>query len=135
MIEGIGTGGKIQRIPGSGSLGDAVGSDGPSSAAWIQNHRERVAEALLEALMAFPDGAGRGRLLVVTGGTSMMRSEDLAASLLHTGVGLGVNRRPTTDPLSRQSQIAANRAQENGRATFQLWSRNGESATECADDE
>src|SRR5262249_8184671 len=103
MVERIGTGGKIQRIPGPGTLV----SDGSSSGAWIQNQRDRIAEALLEALMAFPDAAGRGRLLVVTGGTSMMRSEDLAASLVHSGVRLGINRRPVTDPLYRQSQIAA----------------------------
>ena len=85
---------------------------------WIETYREQLHQALLEALAVFPDENAERQLLVVSGGTALMRPNDLVAILACQvrGAERARLRQLETDE-------GAAHAQELERATFALWSR------------
>jgi VWFA-related protein len=106
----------IERIPtisekNIDTRGDAVGITGLE----IEMHRARLLTAVLEALAAFPDSSGRRELILVSGGTLLTRSTDLAVP------SLGRPERGPRRP-ARESVDTA-RALDLQRETFELWSR------------
>ena len=141
----IGAGGKVARMPGPGSLASEVGpSAGGSffSLEWLYLHRANVAEALLEALAAFPQSPGKGRLLIVGGGSSLMRPGDLAFVPSASSLTAPLNPMAVQDERSRfrrspaQTNIDQERSRETQRAAFEIWSRavNPRGADLSADD-
>ncbi len=119
----IGTGGKSERIPSPGELGDATGSTAYSSAAWIQLHQDRLHEALLETLADFPQSTPKGRLLLVTGGTTLMRPEDLAFVLQNSTLSSNPTQTAKKHTQLINDTLGDGRNQELQRTTFVLWSR------------
>jgi VWFA-related protein len=125
VVSGIGSGGKAQRIPGPGTLAAELGpsdfSNTFSSSLWVSFHRDRFAVAMLEALAAFPQTPGRKRLLVVNGGTSMMRRGDLAyvaGPSLASETAIDKRSKPPA-----QAKIDLERTRESQRFSFAVWSR------------
>lgn len=117
-LERIGTGSGLNGVE---SPGDAKGSICPvgfSSAAWLQIQRERLHGALLESLAAFPHAPGEGRLLLVTGGTTVMRPSDFG-TILRCQVTVTERARL----LATSGDVGAAHAREIEHATFALWSR------------
>ena len=94
-------------LPGSGT-----------PAIWIQTYQERLHQALLEALAAFPADPADRQLLLVTGGTTLMRPNDLIACLR---CQLSDAERTRLRLLT--TDIGAAHARDIERATFVLWSR------------
>ena len=131
VLSRIAVGGKSQRVPGPGNLATELGasdfSDSFSSSDWIDRHRDSFAVALLEALAAFPQVPGKGRLLVVNGGTSMMRPGDLAyVPYSQTSMDPLTGIVDQRDKLARpktQFNIDLEHAREGQRMAFALWSR------------
>ncbi|HYX19545.1 MAG TPA: VWA domain-containing protein [Thermoanaerobaculia bacterium] len=113
----------IERLPGPGTLSsETVKNNSFSSLDWVLLHRSQIAEAVLEVLTAFPSGPGENRLLLVTGGTAMLRKGDLAFGLVAGTVNL-VPDPPKSDRTYQRDLIAADRAREGQRTAFVLWSR------------
>ena len=85
---------------------------------WYQTYGEHLHQALLEALAAFPEDPADRQLLIVSGGTALMRPADLEACL-----------RCEMSPAERarlrllDSDLSRAHAREIERATFALWSR------------
>ncbi len=131
VLSRIGLGGKAQRVPGPGDLAAEVGASDVSrffsSTTWIDLHRNNVAVALLEAVAAFPPTPGKGRLLVVNGGTSMMRPGDLAyVPYSQTSMDPLTGVVDQRDKLARpkaQMNIDLEHAREGQRVAFEVWSR------------
>ena len=72
----------LRGSPAMNSMPSASGLPGSGTPAiWIQTYQERLHQALLEALAAFPDDPADRQLLLVTGGTALMRPNDLIACL------------------------------------------------------
>ncbi|HKD19669.1 MAG TPA: VWA domain-containing protein [Thermoanaerobaculia bacterium] len=117
-VRRIGSGSSLNTIDTPATLAGSTGSDGFSSATWIQILGDRFHEALLEALAAFPHSHGQGRLLVVSGGTSLLRPQDLGAIL-------ACQMTPSERSRLRAAggDVGAAHAREIERATFALWSR------------
>jgi VWFA-related protein len=103
----------FNRMPGPSGLG-ASGTP----VVWYQTYGEHLHHALLEALAAFPDDSADRQLVVVSGGTTLMRPSDLASVL-----------RCQMSPAERtrlqliDSDVSRAHAREIERATFALWSR------------
>jgi VWFA-related protein len=103
----------FNRMP---SASESSGSGTP--AIWFQSYGERLHQGLLEALAAFPDDAADRQLVIVSGGTALMRPMDLIAVL-----------RCEMSPAERtrlqllDSDVSRAHAREIERATFALWSR------------
>jgi VWFA-related protein len=125
VLSEIGAGGKAPMVAAQGMLSTETGSRGlPNVFAadlWVSMHRERFSVALMEALAAFPQTAGRKRLLVVNGGTSMMRPGDLAyvrgpSLVSETAI------HDRSKSLS-QARIDEEHDRESQRFSFDLWSR------------
>jgi VWFA-related protein len=85
---------------------------------WIQVYREHFHQTLLEALAAFPDEPADRQLLIVSGGTSILRPFDLGA-VLSCQVTPGERARLRLI----DSDVGRAHAREIERATFALWSR------------
>jgi VWFA-related protein len=80
-LQRIGSGSALNVIESPGTVAASTGPLAFSSGTWLQITAERFHEAMLEALAAFPHAPGQGRLLVVSGGTSLMRPQDLNSIL------------------------------------------------------
>jgi VWFA-related protein len=85
---------------------------------WIQSYRERLHQALLEAQASFPEGPAERQLLLISGGTVLMRPTDLIAVLRCEITGAERTRLRLL-----QTDESAAHAREIERATFALWSR------------
>ncbi len=91
---------------------------GASSVRWIELYREHLHAALLEALASFPDTRGAKQLLVVSGGTALLRPADLVSILRCELTEAQRSRLQQTNP-----DVSAAHAKEIERATFALWTR------------
>ena len=111
----------VNRIPSAGQVAADTAPNRFTSATWISHHGEHLHEALLEALAAFPNEPAERRLLIVSGGASLMRPTDLAA-VLACRMTPGESARLSA-AAGNGGDIAAAHAREIDRATFALWSR------------
>jgi VWFA-related protein len=111
--------GQIEHVPGPSSLGKDTGS-GFFSSAWIPLYSDLVQRAILESLATLPQTGGRGRLMLVTNGTTVVSPDELA---------LGTN----PDILTSNPTLAPRYGQSSGMTFavhkfddtpgFQRWSR------------
>ena len=112
--------GQIEHVPGPSTLGANTGTDSFFSAAWIPLYSDLVQRAILESLTTLPQTGGRGRLLLVTNGTTVVSPDELA---------LGTN----PDILTSNPTLAPRYGQSSGMTFavhkfddtpgFQRWSR------------
>lgn len=112
--------GQIEHVPGPSSLGANTGPTAPFSDAWIPLYSDLVQRALLEALTTLPQTGGRGRLMLVTNGTTVVSPDELA---LGTNPDL-LTSDPTLSPRYGQSSgmtFAVHKFEDT--PSFQRWSR------------
>jgi VWFA-related protein len=112
--------GQMEHVPGPSTLGANTGPDAYFSAAWIPLYSDLVQRALMECLTTLPQTGGRGRLLLVTNGTTVVSPDELA---LGTNPDL-LTSDPTLSPRYGQSSgmTFAVHNFENS-PSFQRWSR------------
>src|SRR5262249_29883965 len=103
----------FQRLP---SASDLAGSGTP--AIWLEGYSERLHKALLQALAAFPNDPADRQLLLVSGGTTLLRPKDLEACLRCEMTSAERARLQTLN-----SAVSRAHAREIEGATFALWSR------------
>jgi hypothetical protein len=112
--------GQVQHIPGPAELRGNTGPTSSFSSAWIPLYSDLVQRALLESLTTLPQTGGRGRLMLVTNGTTVVSPDELA---------LGTN----PDILTSDPTLSPRYGQSSGMTfavhnfddtpSFQRWSR------------
>lgn len=112
--------GQLQHVPGPAELGRNTGSTAFFSNAWIPLYSDLVQRALLECLTTLPQTGGRGRLMVVTNGTTIISPDELA---LGTNPDL-LTSNPTLSPRYGQSSGMTFAVHDfEDTPSFQRWSR------------
>jgi len=112
--------GQIEHVPGPSSLGGNTGPTAFFSEAWIPLYSDLVQRAILEALTTLPQTGGRGRLMLVTSGTTVVSPDELA---LGTDPDI-LTSNPTLAPRYGQSSgmtFAVHKFDDT--PGFQRWSR------------
>jgi len=119
-LRSVGDRGQIEHVPGPSTLGPNTGPTAYFSASWIPLYSDLVQRAILESLTTLPQTGGRGRLVLVTNGTTVVSPDELA---LGTNPDLLVSD-PTLSPRYGQSS-GMTFAVHNFENTpsFQRWSR------------
>ncbi|HEY1435540.1 MAG TPA: hypothetical protein VGG65_09210 [Thermoanaerobaculia bacterium] len=74
----IGESGQIEHVPGPAALRENTGPTAFFSDQWIPLYSDVVQRALLESLTTLPQTGGRGRLMLVTNGTTVISPDELA---------------------------------------------------------
>jgi VWFA-related protein len=115
-LQAIAERGQLEHIPGPATLGrDTFFSD-----FWIPLYSDLVQRALLESLTTLPQTGGRGRLVLVTNGTTVISPDDLA---LGTDPNI-LTSNPTLSPRYGQASgmtFAVHKFEDT--PSFQRWSR------------
>jgi VWFA-related protein len=120
-LQAVADRGQIEHVPGPSTLGANTGTDSFFSAEWIPLYSDLVQRAILESLTTLPQTGGRGRLMLVTNGTTVVSPDELA---LGTNPDL-LTSNPTLSPRYGQSSgmTFAVHDFEDSRTSFQRWSR------------
>ena len=80
-LQSIGESGQIDHIPGPSTLRANTGPTAFFSDAWIPLYSDLVQRALLESLTTLAQSGGRGRLMLVTNGTTVISPDELALGI------------------------------------------------------
>ena len=119
-LRAVGERGQIEHVPGPSTLGSSTGPTAFFSDAWIPLYSDLVQRAILETLTTLPQTGGRGRLMLVTNGTTVVSPDELA---LGTDPNILVSN-PTLSPRYGQSSgmtFAVHKFDDT--PGFQRWSR------------
>jgi VWFA-related protein len=119
-LEAIAERGQIEHIPGPSTLGANTGPTAFFSDGWIPLYSDLVQRAILESLTTLPQSGGRGRLMLVTNGTTVVSPDELA---LGTNPAI-LTSNPTLSPRYGQSSgmtFAVHHFADT--PSFQRWSR------------
>jgi VWFA-related protein len=112
--------GQLEHVPGPSTLGANTGPGAFFSDAWIPLYSDLVQRAILESLTTLPQTGGRGRLMLVTNGTTVVSPDELA---LGTNPEL-LTSNPTLSPRYGQSSgmtFAVHNFDDT--PSFERWSR------------
>jgi hypothetical protein len=116
----VADGGQMAHVPGPSTLGANTGPTAFFSDAWIPLYSDLVQRALLECLTTLPQTGGRGRLMLVTNGTTTVSPDELA---LGTNPDI-LTSDPTLSPRYGQASgmtFAVHKFEDS--PSFQRWSR------------
>ena len=119
-LETIAERGQIEHVPGPSTLGANTGPTAFFSDAWIPLYSDIVQRAILESLTTLTQTGGRGRLMLVTNGTTVISPDELA---LGTNPSI-LTSNPTLSPRYGQSSgmtFAVHKFDDT--PGFQRWSR------------
>jgi len=119
-LEAISERGQLEHVPGPSTLGANTGPNAFFSDAWIPLYSDLVQRALMESLTTLPQRGGRGRLMLVTNGTTVVSPDELA---LGTNPDL-LTSDPTLSPRYGQSSGMTFAVHDfEDTPSFQRWSR------------